>query len=96
MVLRPILPLYHRRLPSAMTPSRARHRAEEAGAWVPPFPPEHPREVRTHEPPAAPRVCERCGKEKVKLGEKCSETLEFVAASFKVIREESPKLGCRP
>ncbi|AKU90869.1 hypothetical protein AKJ08_1256 [Vulgatibacter incomptus] len=41
-------------------------------------------------------MCERCGKEKVKLGEKCSETLEFVAASFKVIREESPKLGCRP
>jgi len=74
--------------------------ASEAGASEPaPTPqsrrplPEHlPRETRTHEPAEA--ACPECGGTLKKLGEDVSEILEWVPASFKVIRHVRPKLCC--
>jgi transposase len=55
--------------------------------------PEHlPREVHTHLPQQA--SCSHCGGELRKLGEDVSEMLEYVPASFKVIRHVGPKLSC--
>jgi transposase len=55
--------------------------------------PEHlPRETRTHAP--AEPVCPACGGTLKKLGEDVSEVLEWVPASFKVIRHVRPKLCC--
>lgn len=55
--------------------------------------PEHlPREIQEHLPVDA--ACPACGKALAKLGEDVSEMLEYVPASFKVIRHVRPKLGC--
>jgi transposase len=55
--------------------------------------PEHlPREVHTHLPQED--ACSQCGGELRKLGEDVSEMLEYVPASFKVIRHIRPKLSC--
>jgi transposase len=55
--------------------------------------PEHlPREVHTHLPDEV--ACTQCGGELRKLGEDVSEMLEYVPASFKVIRHVRPKLSC--
>jgi transposase len=55
--------------------------------------PEHlPREVHTHLP--AETACRECGGELRKLGEDVSEMLEYIPASFKVIRHVRPKLSC--
>jgi transposase len=55
--------------------------------------PEHlPREVHVHMPDAD--RCTACGSELSKLGEDVSEMLEYVPASFKVIRHVRPKLCC--
>ncbi len=55
--------------------------------------PEHlPREVNTHAPKQA--ACPECGGTLKKLGEDVSEMLEWVPASFKVIRHVRPKLCC--
>jgi transposase len=55
--------------------------------------PEHlPREVHTHLPDEV--ACTRCGGELRKLGEDVSEMLEYLPASFKVIRHVRPKLSC--
>jgi transposase len=55
--------------------------------------PEHlPREVHTHLPDED--SCARCGGELRKLGEDVSEMLEYVPASFKVIRHIRPKMNC--
>src|SRR6201995_1812930 len=55
--------------------------------------PEHlPREVHTHLPDKV--ACIQCGGELRKLGEDVSEMLEYVPASFKVIRHIRPKLNC--
>src|SRR6266568_5437953 len=55
--------------------------------------PEHlPRETRTHAPAEA--ACPECGGTLKKLGEDVSESLEWVPASFKVIRHLRPKLCC--
>jgi transposase len=55
--------------------------------------PEHlPREVHTHLPQQD--ACSQCGGELRKLGEDVSEMLEYVPASFKVIRHIRPKLSC--
>jgi transposase len=55
--------------------------------------PEHlPREVHTHLPQQD--ACTQCGGELRKLGEDVSEMLEYVPASFKVIRHIRPKLSC--
>ena len=55
--------------------------------------PEHlPREVHTHLP--GHEACPDCGGRLRKLGEDVSEMLEYVPASFKVIRHVRPKLSC--
>jgi transposase len=55
--------------------------------------PEHlPRQTRTHVPKEA--VCPQCQGELRKLGEDESEMLEYVPASFVVIRHVRPKLSC--
>lgn len=55
--------------------------------------PEHlPREVEVHEPSC---TCPNCGGVMRKLGEDVTEVLEYVPASFKVIRHVRPKLTCR-
>jgi transposase len=55
--------------------------------------PEHlPREVHTHEPEHD--LCPGCGGALRDLGEDASEVLEYVRASFKVIRHVRPKRSC--
>jgi transposase len=55
--------------------------------------PEHlPREIETHEPEQP--SCPDCNGTLKKLGEDVSEVLEYVPASFKVIRHVRPKLCC--
>jgi transposase len=55
--------------------------------------PEHlPREVHVHMPDAT--TCTACGGGLSKLGEDVSEMLEYLPASFKVIRHVRPKLCC--
>jgi transposase len=55
--------------------------------------PEHlPREVHMHLP--SEDACSQCGGGLRKLGEDISEMLEYIPASFKVIRHVRPKLCC--
>jgi transposase len=55
--------------------------------------PEHlPREDEVHEPAC---TCPNCGGALRRLGEDVTEVLEYVPASFKVIRHVRPKLSCR-
>jgi transposase len=55
--------------------------------------PDHlPRQTRTHEPKET--VCPECQGELRKLGEDVSEMLEYVPASFVVIRHVRTKLSC--
>lgn len=55
--------------------------------------PDHPpREVQTHT--RAEQGCPACGAELNKLGEDISEVLEWVPASFKVIRHVRPQMSC--
>jgi len=55
--------------------------------------PEHlPRQTQRHEPKES--ACPDCGGELRKLGEDVSEMLEYVPASFFVIRHVRPKLSC--
>ncbi len=55
--------------------------------------PEHlPREVEVHEPAC---TCPNCGGAMRKLGEDITEVLDYVPASFKVVRHVRPKLSCR-
>ncbi len=55
--------------------------------------PDHlPREVETHAP--VEQDCPACGAQMNKLGEDVSEVLEWVPASFKVIRHVRPKMCC--
>jgi transposase len=55
--------------------------------------PDHlPREVETHAP--VEQACPACGAQLNKLGEDVSEVLEWVPASFKVIRHVRPKMCC--
>jgi len=55
--------------------------------------PEHlPRDVQTHMPAQA--ACPDCGGEWKTLGEDVSEVLEYVPASYRVIRHVRPRLTC--
>ena len=55
--------------------------------------PEHlPRQEEVHEPSC---ICPNCGGAMRRLGEDVTEVLEYVPASFKVIRHVRPKLSCR-
>ncbi|CAB3808234.1 IS66 family transposase [Pararobbsia alpina] len=56
--------------------------------------PEHlPRDVRTYLPDSA-EACVECGAAMKQLGEDISEQLEYVPASFRVIRHVRPKFAC--
>jgi len=57
-----------------------------------PLPAHLPRETQTHEPQQ--QSCPECGGALKKLGEDVSEVLEYIPASFKVIRQVRPKLSC--
>lgn len=57
-----------------------------------PLPAHLPRETHTHAPEAT--ACPACGGTLKPLGEDVSEVLEYVPASFKVIRQVRPKLAC--
>jgi transposase len=57
-----------------------------------PLPDHLPREIKTHVPDE--HSCPACGGTLKKLGEDVSEILEYVPASFKVIRHVRPKLCC--
>ena len=57
-----------------------------------PLPQSLPREEIVHQAACA---CPRCGGELRRLGEDVSELLEYVPASFKVIRHVRPKFSCR-
>lgn len=55
--------------------------------------PEHlPRQIELHEPAC---TCPNCGGAMRKLGEDVTEVLDYVPASYKVIRHVRPKLSCR-
>ena len=55
--------------------------------------PEHlPRQIELHEPAC---ICPNCGGAMRKLGEDVTEVLDYVPASFKVVRHVRPKLSCR-
>jgi len=56
------------------------------------FPETLPRETVTHTPEAT--CCPECGGHFKPLGEDVSEMLEYVPASFKVVRHVRPKLAC--
>jgi len=58
-----------------------------------PLPDHLPRETRTLTPTET--ACPACGGALQRLGEDVSEVLEYVPASFKVIRQVRPKLTCR-
>jgi len=70
--------------PAAKRASAARKRR--------PLPDHLPREVHTHLP--AEHSCSACGGALKKLGEDISEMLEYLPASFKVIRHVRPRLCC--
>ncbi len=56
--------------------------------------PEHlPREILTYWPESG-KTCTACGGAMKQLGEDISEQLEYVPASFRVIRHVRPKLAC--
>ena len=57
-----------------------------------PLPETLPRDVVEH---AAPCACPKCGGSLRPLGEDVTEVLEYVPASFRVIRHVRPKLSCR-
>ncbi|HEY0283134.1 MAG TPA: IS66 family transposase zinc-finger binding domain-containing protein, partial [Rhizomicrobium sp.] len=57
-----------------------------------PLPDHLPREEVVHVDAC---VCPKCGGELRQLGEDVSEVLEYVPASFKVIRHVRPKFSCR-
>jgi transposase len=69
---------------STSTPRRKRKRR--------PLPEHLPRETHTHMP--AGEACSACGGGLSKLGEDVSEMLEYIPASFKVIRHVRPKMCC--
>ena len=55
--------------------------------------PEHlPRQRVEHSPSC---TCSNCGATMIKIGEDVSDVLEYVPASFKVIRHVRPKLACQ-
>ena len=57
-----------------------------------PLPDHLPRQEEVHEPSC---TCPNCGGAMRRLGEDVTEVLEYVPASFKVIRHVRPKLSCR-
>ena len=59
-----------------------------------PLPAHLPREERRHALAEEERACECCGRPKRKIREEVSERLDFVPASFRVIRDVTEVYGC--
>ena len=57
-----------------------------------PLPAHLPRQIKKHEP--TQQACPECGGQLRHLGEDVSEVLEYIPASFFVIRHVRPKLSC--
>ena len=74
------------------TPGAGTRAAENGRPVRRPLPAHLPREVRKIQPKEA--ACPDCGGELKSLGEDVAEMLEWVPASFKVIRQVRPKLAC--
>jgi transposase len=75
--------------PTSLLPSTTPTAAKPARRALP----DHlPRETRRHEPKET--VCPQCQGELRKLGEDVAEVLEYVPASFRVIRHVRTKLSC--
>lgn len=72
--------------PAAVTPAPPEKPARR------PLPERLPRETKTYAPKE--EICPDCGSALRRLGEDVSEILEYVPASFKVIRQVRPKLSC--
>jgi transposase len=72
------------RAPLKVAPRKARERK--------PLPPHLPREEQIYTPPGD--ACPTCGGGLRPLGEDVAEQLEYVPASFRVIRHVRPKLAC--
>jgi transposase len=81
--------------PDATTEAELPRRKVTKGHGRKPLPVELPREERVHMPPAEELACADCGREKSRLGEERSDTLEWVPGHFKVIAEVRPKFACR-
>ena len=75
--------------PPAATPTSSTARRKRKRR---PLPEHLPRETHTHMP--AEEACTACGGQLCKLGEDVSEMLEYIPASFKVIRHVRPKMCC--
>ena len=69
-------------------PPKARRKPKRA-----PLPDHLPRDVIVHSAPGADR-CAACGRAASVLGEDVTEVLEYVPASFRVVRHVRPKLAC--
>ena len=80
-----------RRLPPSKTPASPRSRCRTAARQ---FPAHLPRETITHVPTSLGEGCTSCGGRLRKLGEDVSEVLEYVPASFKVVRHVREKHSC--
>ncbi|MEO6024595.1 MAG: IS66 family transposase zinc-finger binding domain-containing protein [Burkholderiales bacterium] len=77
-------------------PTREIQQIESAVTTITPstrrsLPPHLPRQSIEHAPSC---TCSTCGSNMTKIGEDVSEMLEYVPASFKVIRHVRPKLRC--
>ena len=80
---------------SAAEETQASAPAERSAAAKPrrrPLPEHLPREVHTHMP--GHEACPDCGGRLRELGRDVAEMLEYVRASFKVLRHVRPKLSC--
>ena len=73
-------------VPISMTPAAAKDQPRRT------LPPHLPRQRIEHSPSC---TCSTCGATLVKIGEDVSDVLEYVPASFKVIRHVRPKLACQ-
>jgi len=60
-----------------------------------PLPESLPREERVIDLSEEDKVCDCCGKQMVKIGEDCTERLQYQPAVATVIVEKRPKYGCR-
>ena len=67
-------------------------RADSGKPFRQPLPGHLPREDVVHEPAC---VCPDCGGAMRRIGEDVTEQLDYIPASFRVIRHVRPKLGCR-
>ena len=76
---------------AAATPAVTRAR-DAAKPYRQPLPDHLPREDVVHEGPC---VCPDCGGAMRRLGEDVTEQLDYVPASFRVVRHVRPRLSCR-